>query len=138
MTLFRKQFGSGDRLIMVHGLFGTSDNWQTLAKRFGEEYTVFTVDQRNHGRSPHTLEHSYVLMAEDLRVFMESQFVFKAHVLGHSMGGKTAMRFALSYPDMVDKLIVADRASIPGRVVTAVSRASSRAMRNSRGPAARG
>lgn len=108
MLLNYKNFGQGDPLIILHGLFGTLDNWQTLAKRFAEEHTVFTIDQRNHGKSPHTLEHSYTLMAEDLREFMESQFMFKAHILGHSMGGKTAMKFALMYPDMVDKLTVVD------------------------------
>ena len=108
MLLNYKQFGQGDPLIILHGLFGTLDNWQTLAKRFAEEHTVFIIDQRNHGKSPHTLEHSYTLMAEDLREFMEAQFMFKAHVLGHSMGGKTVMQFALLYPDMVDKLTVVD------------------------------
>lgn len=108
MELNYKEFGQGEPLIILHGLFGTLDNWQTLAKRFAENYTVFIIDQRNHGKSPHTEEHSYALMAEDLRKFMESNFMFKAHILGHSMGGKTAMKFALTNPDMVDKLTIVD------------------------------
>lgn len=108
MQLNHKEFGQGEPLIILHGLFGTLDNWQTLAKRFAEDYTVFIIDQRNHGKSPHTDEHSYTLMAEDLGEFMERNFMFKAHILGHSMGGKTAMQFALNYPDMVDKLMVVD------------------------------
>ncbi len=84
------------------------DNWQTVARQLAKDYTVFLVDQRNHGRSPHLEEHSYLGMAEDLRQFMEDQFVLESHILGHSMGGKTAMHFAFEYPDMVDKLIVVD------------------------------
>lgn len=108
MTLNYKEFGQGEPLIILHGLFGTLDNWQTLAKRFAENNMVFIVDQRNHGKSPHTTEHSYALMGEDLREFMESNYMYKAHILGHSMGGKAAMKFALTYPDMVDKLTIVD------------------------------
>lgn len=108
MELNYKTFGQGEPLIILHGLFGTLDNWQTLAKRFAEYYSVYIIDQRNHGKSPHTKAHTYALMAEDLRVFMEAHHIFKAHILGHSMGGKTAMQFALTYEDMVDKLIIAD------------------------------
>lgn len=108
MTLNYKEFGQGEPLIILHGLFGTLDNWQTLAKRFAEHNMVFIVDQRNHGKSPHVPEHSYALMAEDLREFMESNYMYKAHILGHSMGGKAAMKFALTYPDMVDKLTIVD------------------------------
>ena len=108
MDLNYKQFGQGDPLIILHGLFGTLDNWQTLAKQFAGHFTVFIVDQRNHGRSPHTDGLSYPLMAQDLHDFMEQHWIHKAHILGHSMGGKTAMQFALEYPDMVDKLVVVD------------------------------
>jgi pimeloyl-ACP methyl ester carboxylesterase len=108
LELNHKEFGHGDPLIILHGLFGTLDNWQTIAKKLAENFTVFIVDQRNHGRSPHTEEHGYSCMAEDLHDFMTSKWIYKAHILGHSMGGKTVMRFATEYPDMVDKLIVAD------------------------------
>ncbi|MEM6376618.1 MAG: alpha/beta fold hydrolase [Bacteroidota bacterium] len=108
MQLNYKVFGQGAPIIILHGLFGMLDNWQTLARKLAEEYTVFIVDQRNHGRSPHVEPHDYESMAEDLRHFMESQFVLKAHIIGHSMGGKTAMQFATQYPDMVDRLVVVD------------------------------
>ncbi|MEL7221689.1 MAG: alpha/beta fold hydrolase [Bacteroidota bacterium] len=108
MELNYKSFGQGPPLIILHGLFGTLDNWQTLGKRWAENFTVFLVDQRNHGRSPHLPEHNYPLMAEDLKAFMEANWIYEAHIMGHSMGGKTAMQFALHYPDMVDKLIVVD------------------------------
>jgi pimeloyl-ACP methyl ester carboxylesterase len=108
MELNYKSFGQGPPLIILHGLFGTLDNWQTLAKRWADKHTVFLVDQRNHGRSPHLPEHNYPAMAEDLRSFMEANWMYEAHIMGHSMGGKTAMQFALTYPDMVDKLIIVD------------------------------
>lgn len=108
MQLNYKTFGQGPPLIILHGLFGTLDNWQTLAKRWAATYTVFLIDQRNHGRSPHVDEHSYLAMAEDLNAFMDDNWIHKAHILGHSMGGKTAMQFAVLYPEMVDKLVVID------------------------------
>ncbi|HEY0736324.1 MAG TPA: alpha/beta fold hydrolase [Herpetosiphonaceae bacterium] len=108
MQLNYQRYGQGAPLIILHGLFGSLTNWNTLSKRFGEHYTVFAVDQRNHGASPHSDESSYLLMAEDLRDFMQEQSLTLAHLLGHSMGGKTAMQFALSYPELVEKLIVVD------------------------------
>ncbi len=108
MQLNHKTFGQGPPLIILHGLFGTLDNWQTLAKRWAEHYTVVILDQRNHGRSPHLDAHSYPLMAEDIKAFMEANWMYEAHLLGHSMGGKTAMQFATHFPDMVNKLIVVD------------------------------
>ncbi len=108
MELNYKEYGQGEPVIILHGLFGTLDNWQTLARQFGETYTVFAIDQRNHGRSPHADEHDYPTLAADLKQFMESQWIFNASVIGHSMGGKTAMQFALDYPDMVKKLVVVD------------------------------
>jgi pimeloyl-ACP methyl ester carboxylesterase len=108
MDLNFKSFGSGEPLIILHGLFGTLDNWQTLARRFAEHYTVYIVDQRNHGRSPHLDSMDYPTLAEDLRTFMESQWIYHAHIIGHSMGGKTAMQFSVEHPDRVNKLIVVD------------------------------
>ena len=108
MKLNYKSFGQGEPLIILHGLFGTLDNWQTIAKQLATEYTVYILDQRNHGRSPHFDRMDYTLMAEDLRDFLESNWIHKTHIMGHSMGGKTAMQFALSYPDIVDKLVVVD------------------------------
>lgn len=108
MELNYKTFGQGDPVIILHGLFGTLDNWQTIARKLSEQYTVYIVDQRNHGRSPHLPDMSYELMAEDLCRFMEQHWIFRAAVIGHSMGGKTAMQFALNNPDMVERLVVID------------------------------
>lgn len=108
MELNYKQFGQGEPIIILHGLFGTLDNWQTIAKQLSENYMVFIVDQRNHGKSPHSDEFSYKIMAEDLKEFMFQHHIYEATIIGHSMGGKVAMRFALDYPDMVTKLIVVD------------------------------
>ncbi|MBI1226570.1 MAG: alpha/beta fold hydrolase [Bacteroidetes bacterium] len=109
MELNYKTFGQGDPVIILHGLFGTLDNWQTIARQLAENYSVFILDQRNHGRSPHAEPHDYPTLAEDLRQFMEAHWMYDgAHVIGHSMGGKTAMQFALNYPDLVKKLVVVD------------------------------
>ncbi|MEM1215193.1 MAG: alpha/beta fold hydrolase [Bacteroidota bacterium] len=108
MELNFKTFGQGPPLVILHGLFGTLDNWQTLAKRWATDYTVVLVDQRNHGRSPHLPVHDYPRMAEDLKAFLDRNWMYKVHLLGHSMGGKTAMQFALQHPEMVEKLVVVD------------------------------
>ncbi|MEO1261504.1 MAG: alpha/beta fold hydrolase [Bacteroidota bacterium] len=108
MNLNFKEFGQGDPIIILHGLFGTLDNWQTIAKKLAADHSVYIVDQRNHGRSPHEDGHDYPCMAEDLRHFMENNWIYHAHIIGHSMGGKTAMQFALEHPDMVDRLVVVD------------------------------
>lgn len=109
MKLAFREFGSGQPLIILHGLFGQSDNWNTLAKRFGENgFHVFTLDQRNHGLSPHSNEWTYNLMANDLKEFIEDHQLYKPVLLGHSMGGKTVMFFELMYPGIAKKIIVAD------------------------------
>ena len=108
MELFYREFGQGSPVIILHGLFGFSDNWQTIAKGLSDNHLVVTPDLRNHGRSPHVPTHTYPEMAEDLRMFMEGHWMFSASVVGHSMGGKVAMQLALSYPDMVDRLVVVD------------------------------
>lgn len=108
MQLNYKSFGQGDPVIILHGLFGSLDNWQTIAKTLAEKYTVFIVDLRNHGRSPHMPEHNYRVMADDIQTFMSDNWIYGSHVIGHSMGGKVAMRLALDYPEMVNKLVVVD------------------------------
>jgi esterase len=108
MELNYKSFGMGEPLIILHGLFGMLDNWQTFAKQLASHNEVFIMDLRNHGRSPHSDEHNYTLMARDIYDFMIEQNLFSAHVMGHSMGGKTAMQFAAYYPGLVRKLIVVD------------------------------
>lgn len=107
-SLFSREFGAGAPVLILHGLFGFSDNWQTIAKGLADTHLVVTPDLRNHGRSPHVPSHTYPEMAEDLKAFMEEKWMFHAVVIGHSMGGKAAMQLALNYPDMVDKLVVVD------------------------------
>jgi pimeloyl-ACP methyl ester carboxylesterase len=108
MKLAFKKMGSGDPLIILHGLFGSSDNWQTLGKEFAKDFSVYLVDQRNHGKSPHSDEFNYDLLAADLNHFMEEQSIDRATLIGHSMGGKTVMRFAQLFPEKVEKIVVAD------------------------------
>ena len=109
MDLYYKQYGDGPPLVILHGLLGASGNWHTLSSTaFGEHFTVYAVDQRNHGRSPHSDVFGYPAMADDLRAFLEKHDLGAAHVLGHSMGGKTAMQLALTYPELVDRLVVVD------------------------------
>jgi len=106
--LHHKIIGQGQPLIILHGLFGMLDNWMTLAKRYGEFYEVHLIDQRNHGHSFHDNEHSYEAMAGDLKDYIESQKLESVILLGHSMGGKTAMLAACLYPNLIEKLIVVD------------------------------
>lgn len=108
MQLNTQSYGSGEPLIILHGLFGSLNNWNSISKRLSAEYRVIAVDQRNHGASPHTRHMDYPSMADDLRDVLDTNRIASAHVLGHSMGGKTAMQFATSYPDRVRKLIVVD------------------------------
>ena len=113
MKLFHREFGQGQPMVILHGIFGSSDNWLTQAKLFASHYHVYTVDQRNHGQSPHSDEFSYPLMAEDLHEFIDAHQMNNPIVIGHSMGGKVAMNFALAYPDRLQKLIVVDIAPKP-------------------------
>lgn len=108
MELNFKKTGSGEALIILHGLFGSADNWFSIAKELENDFTLYLVDQRNHGDSPKSEEWNYQVMAEDLNAFMESEGLKDANLLGHSMGGKTVMKFALTFPEKVKKLIVAD------------------------------
>ena len=108
MKLHYKELGEGQPLVILHGLFGNSDNWQTHAKKLSEYFRVILVDQRNHGHSDWSDEFSYDLMAEDLNELFIDLNLKKAIVLGHSMGGKTAIRFTQLYPSKVEKLIIVD------------------------------
>ena len=92
--LYHRELGQGDPLIILHGLFGTSDNWLTLGRRYAEKHKVYLLDQRNHGQSFHDDDFSYEAMATDLERFMTHHKIEEANLLGHSMGGKTAMTFA--------------------------------------------
>lgn len=108
MLLHHKKMGSGPDLVILHGLFGMLDNWQSIARQLAERYTLTLVDLRNHGRSFHAEEMDYELMAEDVATLLESLEIDECALMGHSMGGKVAMQTALTYPDLVRKLIVVD------------------------------
>ncbi|MCG6186695.1 alpha/beta fold hydrolase [Maribellus maritimus] len=108
MDLFYRKKGKGAPLVIIHGLYGSSDNWLNIGKRLAERYTVYLIDQRNHGRSPFSDEHTFDSMKEDLNLFFEKHGIEKATLLGHSMGGKTAMWFAADYPEKIEKLVIAD------------------------------
>jgi len=110
VTLHFKQLGHGEPLVLLHGLFGSGDNWFGVAPRLAEKFHVFAPDLRNHGYSPHHAEMGYPLMAADVEKFFLSQKIESAHVVGHSMGGKVAMQFALDFPARVKKLVVVDMA----------------------------
>ncbi|MEX1001789.1 MAG: alpha/beta fold hydrolase [Crocinitomicaceae bacterium] len=108
MKLNYRSYGTGEPLIILHGLFGSSDNWQTLGKRFSDHYKVYLVDQRNHGKSPHSDAFNYDIMAEDLHELIEELGYDKVNLIGHSMGGKTVIAFAAEHPEMIKKMVVAD------------------------------
>ena len=108
MKLNYKSYGHGPALIILHGLFGSLDNWVSHARALEKDYSVFLLDLRNHGKSFHSPEHNYGLMAEDVQEWMAEEAIMSAYVLGHSMGGKVAMELAGRHPFSVDKLIVAD------------------------------
>jgi len=104
VNLFYQKTGQGPDLVILHGLFGQSDNWASMAKMLEKDFTVYLVDQRNHGRSPHDDVFNYEVMAEDLLSLSLPKF----SIIGHSMGGKTAMFFAKKYPHLLEKLVVVD------------------------------
>ena len=108
MKLNHKSYGEGQPIIILHGLFGMLDNWQTVAKALSKDFMVISVDLRNHGKSPHSEEWSISLMAEDVIAFMHDNWIYESFLLGHSMGGKVAMEVALAENDLVQKLIVVD------------------------------
>lgn len=108
MKLFHRILGEGQPLLILHGLFGHSDNWQTHAKKLAEYYQVILIDQRNHGHSDWSDAFSYDLLAEDLHELITDLGLQKIILLGHSMGGKTVMRYAQLYPEEIEKLIVVD------------------------------
>ncbi len=109
MNILHSQIiGQGEPLLILHGFLGMSDNWKTLGNRFATNYEVHLIDQRNHGRSFHADEFDYEVLVDDLRHYIIHHKLEKIHLLGHSMGGKTAMFFAVLHPEKVHKLLVAD------------------------------
>jgi esterase len=112
MSLFFHQLGEGEPLILLHGLFGMSDNLMPIAREFAHSYTVYVPDMPNHGRTEHSKNMDYSSMARDVVLLMDEQGIKQAHILGHSMGGKVAMTIARDYPQRVKSLIVADIAPV--------------------------
>jgi esterase len=108
VALNLRKTGKGPALLILHGLFGSSDNWMSIAKKLEESFTVLIPDLRNHGQSPHNQSHTYEDMTDDLELLLSNQQIEKASILGHSMGGKVAMMFAANFPEKVNNLIVAD------------------------------
>jgi pimeloyl-ACP methyl ester carboxylesterase len=108
MKLFFRESGDGAPVVILHGLFGSSDNWFTLAKKLAEKNKVYLLDLRNHGNSFHAEEFNYQVMAQDVLNFLEEHKIKQPVIIGHSMGGKVAMTIALNIPENLNKLIVAD------------------------------
>ncbi len=114
MELAFDEFGNPDNspLIILHGFFASSRNWRQIAQRLSARFHVYVPDMRNHGVSSHHQLMDYPSMAADLLQFMDQRGLETASLLGHSMGGKVAMWFALTFPDRLAKLIVADIAPV--------------------------
>ena len=108
MKLFYRVIGEGKPIVIAHGLYGSSDNWNTIAKQLSAKYKVILVDLRNHGQSPHSSSHSYSDLADDLFELFNKLNLSQATLLGHSMGGKAAMQFAINHPSKLKSLIVVD------------------------------
>ncbi len=103
-----KTFGEGDPVIIVHGLFGMLDNWKTFARHLSEDYMVYIVDLRNHGKSPHVEGMDYKLMAQDLAQFLEDEWIYEAKFIGHSMGGKVVMQLSADFPELMEQQMIVD------------------------------
>jgi len=117
MELFYRKTGSGPPLIVLHGLYGSSDNWMTVAGLLSSKYSVYIPDLRNHGQSPHHPDHNYTVMCNDMGEFFDRHIRGKCILLGHSMGGKLAVTFAALHPERIAAMIVADISPFhsPGR-----------------------
>jgi len=112
VNLHHRVTGTGQPLVMLHGLFGSQENLGAISRLLAEQYQIHGLDLRNHGRSPHTQAHSYPSMVADVIAYMDRIGLERAHFIGHSMGGKTAMQLALTHPDRVERLVVLDIAPV--------------------------
>lgn len=108
MKLFSRILGQGKDFIILHGLYGSGDNWLTIAKRLSDNYKVHLIDQRNHGNSQHSNIHTYELMVADLQEYIQINEIATPVILGHSMGGKTAIWNSIMYPDQASAYIIVD------------------------------
>ena len=108
MQIHSKTLGQGPPLIILHGLFGMSDNWVSFAKALAKDYTVILLDLRNHGRSFHTGQMDFSSLSQDILDWMNDNWVIQSNIMGHSLGGKVAMQIANEHSDSINKLIVLD------------------------------
>ena len=108
MNLFYRKFGRGCPLVILHGLYGSSDNWVSFARSLSGHFKVYIPDQRNHGQSPNHSHHTYEDLSVDLSEFIHEHAIAKPVLIGHSMGGKTAMFFASKFPELIRALVVID------------------------------
>ncbi len=108
MSLYFREVGSGPPMIILHGVFGSSDNWFSIGKSFAKNWKVYLVDQRNHGQSFHSDELNYPVMANDINTFIQKESIGRPVVVGHSMGGKVAMQLAVNQPNLIKSLVVVD------------------------------
>jgi len=112
LNLAYREIGTGDPIVILHGLMGSENNWRSIAKQLALTHHVFTVDLRNHGKSPHSESMSYQEMAEDLNLLLDHLSLEKIILMGHSLGGKAAMTFALNYAKRLSHLLVIDIAPV--------------------------
>ncbi|MBV2129788.1 alpha/beta fold hydrolase [Rheinheimera sp. SM2107] len=112
MILHTHSTGSGEPLVLIHGLFGSYENLAGVARALSDQWQIISIDLPNHGQSPHAEQMDYPGMVADLAATLDSLELTKVAMLGHSLGGKLAMAFALAYPERVTKLIVADIAPV--------------------------
>ncbi|MBL8149664.1 MAG: alpha/beta fold hydrolase [Blastocatellia bacterium] len=108
MKLNYQEYGQGRPIVILHGLFGSTDNWHTISKKLAESFKIYVLDLRNHGLSPHSSIFNYRVMAEDVAEFFSLHNLSSASIIGHSMGGKVAMTLANFYPERIEKLVVVD------------------------------
>jgi esterase len=108
MKLFFRKYGIGPPLFILHGLYGSSDNWVTIARRLSEKFTVYLPDLRNHGQSPHSDTHDYDSMSQDLFELLQELRINKILLAGHSMGGKVAANFVMKWPEKIYSLVIID------------------------------
>lgn len=122
-----KRYGAGEPLLILHGLFGCWDNWHPVAKSLAQRFCVYVPDLRNHGSSFHSPHFEYDAMAEDVQRLMDALAIDRTVLVGHSMGGKVALRFAALHPERVLRLVVVDitykaRPPIYGEAIEALVR----------------
>ena len=112
VNLYSSSHGDGPPLLLLHGLFGMSDNLSVISRALSEHFTVHSLDLRNHGRSPHLASMTLNEMAEDVRVYLDRHNLSSTSILGHSLGGKVAMQLAVNHPERVSQMVVADIAPV--------------------------